>query len=116
LVVGRVIRYAIILSLWWITAITKDNLSIYLNLTGRLSIFYSPQMYNSDCTFTGTTKIKNLDQNIGALSLKFTESDLREISEAVPIEDVAGSRYFFENDKDSWKFADTPPIDPRVST
>ena len=62
------------------------------------------------------TKIKNLDQNIGALSLKFTESDLREISEAVPIHDVAGSQYFFGNDKDSWKFANTPPKDPRVST
>jgi len=71
-------------------------------------------MCNFDWTFTGTTKIKNLDQNIGAVSLKFTDSDLREISEAVPIDDVAGSRHFFDNDKDSWKFADTPPIDPRV--
>ncbi|KAK7397325.1 hypothetical protein VNO78_18493 [Psophocarpus tetragonolobus] len=63
----------------------------------------------------GTTKIKNLDQNIGALSLKFTESDMGEISEAVPIDDVAGTRYFFGNDKDSWKFANTPPKDLRVS-
>ncbi|RDX77967.1 putative aldo-keto reductase 1 [Mucuna pruriens] len=59
----------------------------------------------------GTTKIKNLDQNIGALSLKFTESDLREISEAVPIDDVAGNRHFSGNDKHSWKFADTPTKD-----
>lgn len=78
--------------------------------------YYSPQIYNFDLTFTGTTKIKNLDQNIGALSLKLTESDLREISEAVPIDDVAGSRYFFEYDKDSWKFADTPPINQSIST
>ncbi|TKY45277.1 aldo-keto reductase 1 [Spatholobus suberectus] len=64
----------------------------------------------------GTTKIKNLDQNIGALSLKFTESDLREISEAVPIDDVAGNRHFRGNAELSWEFANTPPKDPRVST
>ncbi|TKY45280.1 aldo-keto reductase 1 [Spatholobus suberectus] len=64
----------------------------------------------------GTTKIKNLDQNIGALSLKFTESDLREISEAVPIDDVAGNRHFSGNAILSWEFANTPPKDPRVST
>ncbi|ESW19184.1 hypothetical protein PHAVU_006G103400 [Phaseolus vulgaris] len=82
----------------------------------QLALAWVLHQGNDVVPIPGTTKIKNLDQNIGALSLKFTESDLREISEAVPIEDVAGSRYFFENDKDSWKFADTPPIDPRVST
>ncbi|CAJ1961110.1 unnamed protein product [Sphenostylis stenocarpa] len=56
-----------------------------------------------------TTKIKNLDQNIGALSLKFTESELIEISEAVPIDDVAGARHFNGSHKFTWKFANTPP-------
>ncbi|KAL3030568.1 hypothetical protein AAZX31_03G227900 [Glycine max] len=47
-----------------------------------------------------TTKIKNLDQNIGALSLKFPDSDsMKEISEAVSIDDVAGTRHFSENAK-----------------
>ncbi|CAJ1961108.1 unnamed protein product [Sphenostylis stenocarpa] len=56
-----------------------------------------------------TTKIKNLDQNIGALPLKFTESELIEISEAVPIDDVAGARHFNGSHKFTWKFANTPP-------
>ena len=68
-------------------------------------------------TITGTTKIKNLDQNIGALSVKLTEKDLREISEAVPIDDIAGTRHYDEGHAQvSWKFANTPPKDPSLST
>jgi len=63
---------------------------------------------------TGTTKIKNLDQNIGGVSLKFEESELREISEAVPIDDVAGTRHYYGSASFSWTIANTPPKDPRV--
>lgn len=47
---------------------------------------------------SGTTKSKNLDQNLGALAVKLSEEDLREISEAVPIDDVAGVRYYNGDD------------------
>ncbi|KAL5136105.1 putative aldo-keto reductase 1 [Glycine soja] len=87
----------------------------YQSTPPQLALAWVLHQGNDVVPIPGTTKIKNLDQNIGALSLKFTESDLREISEAVPIHDVAGSQYFFGNDKDSWKFANTPPKDPRVS-
>ncbi|KAK3023476.1 hypothetical protein RJ639_044856 [Escallonia herrerae] len=40
----------------------------------------------------GTTKIKNLDDNVGSVRVKLTESDRKEISDAVPITEVAGSR------------------------
>ncbi|XP_020212683.1 probable aldo-keto reductase 1 isoform X3 [Cajanus cajan] len=63
----------------------------------------------------GTTKIKNLDQNLGALAVKLSERDLREISEAVPIDDVAGGRYYNGLEHISWKFANTPPKDSRIS-
>ena len=67
-------------------------------------------------TFAGTTKIKNLDQNLGALAVKLAEKDLREISEAVPIEDVAGTHHYSEtSEKVSWKFANTPPKDSKAS-
>ena len=67
-------------------------------------------------TFTGTTKIKNLDQNLGALTVKLVEKDLKEISKAIPIEDVAGTQYFSEmSEKTSWKFGNTPPKDSKVS-
>ena len=60
-------------------------------------------------TFTGTTKIKNLDNNIGSLKVKLTEEDLKEISDAVPIEEVAGGRSYQNREHLLWKFATTPP-------
>jgi len=57
----------------------------------------------------GTTKIKNLDDNVGSLKVKFSEADLKEISDAVPIEEVAGSRSYQNKDHFLWKFANTPP-------
>ncbi|BBG92383.1 hypothetical protein Prudu_000107 [Prunus dulcis] len=39
----------------------------------------------------GTTKVKNLDINIGSLDVKLTEEDLKEICDAVPIDEVGGS-------------------------
>ncbi|KAF5454662.1 hypothetical protein F2P56_024310 [Juglans regia] len=57
----------------------------------------------------GTTKIKNLDNNIGSLKVKLTGEALKEISDAVPIEEVAGGRSFINADHLQWKFANTPP-------
>ncbi|KAH9754033.1 Aldo ket red domain-containing protein [Citrus sinensis] len=59
----------------------------------------------------GTTKIKNLDDNSDSLRIKLTKEDLKEISDAVPIEEVAGDRDPEGFDKASWKFANTPPKD-----
>lgn len=59
----------------------------------------------------GTTKIKNLDNNIGSLRVKLTEDDVKEISDAVPIEDVAGDRSNENYVRCSWKYANTPPRD-----
>ncbi|KAK7285145.1 hypothetical protein RJT34_19905 [Clitoria ternatea] len=84
--------------------------------TPQLALAWVLGQGNDVVPIPGTTKIKNLDQNIGAVSLKFTESDLIEISKAVPIDDVAGGRHFVGNNKLSWKFANTPPKDSRVST
>ncbi|XP_050275015.1 probable aldo-keto reductase 1 [Quercus robur] len=57
----------------------------------------------------GTSKIKNLENNIGSLNVKLTEEDLKEISDAVPIKDVAGGRSYQNMDHFQWKFANTPP-------
>ncbi|KAG6668775.1 hypothetical protein CIPAW_01G195000 [Carya illinoinensis] len=40
----------------------------------------------------GTTKIKNLDNNVGSLTVKLSEDNLREICEAVPIDEDVGER------------------------
>ncbi|KAK8689556.1 hypothetical protein V6N13_088270 [Hibiscus sabdariffa] len=64
----------------------------------------------------GTTKIKNLDSNIDSLKLKLAEEDLKEISDAVPINEVAGDPLPESLSKFRWKFGDTPPKGSKVST
>ncbi|XP_022858363.1 perakine reductase-like [Olea europaea var. sylvestris] len=58
----------------------------------------------------GTTKIKNLHENIGSVKVKLTSDDLKEISDAVPINEVAGSRTLDVFVQVSWRFANTPPL------
>jgi aryl-alcohol dehydrogenase-like predicted oxidoreductase len=41
----------------------------------------------------GTRRIRNLDENLGALALKLTAGDLAELEAAFPVTEVAGSRY-----------------------
>lgn len=63
---------------------------------------------------SGTSKIKNLDDNIGSLALKLTKEDLKEIADAVPIQEVAGDRTYEIMKKVSWKLANTPPKDTKA--
>ncbi|KAK9160852.1 hypothetical protein Syun_007193 [Stephania yunnanensis] len=56
-----------------------------------------------------STKIKNLDDNIGSVRVKLSEKDIKEISEAVPINEVASDRTYQSWPSCSWKSADTPP-------
>ncbi|KAB2629845.1 aldo-keto reductase 1 [Pyrus ussuriensis x Pyrus communis] len=60
-----------------------------------------------------TTKIKNLDANIGSLGVKLTEEDVKEVSDAVPIDQVAGERAFVLL-MALQKFANTPPKDSKI--
>ncbi|CAK9171185.1 unnamed protein product [Ilex paraguariensis] len=56
----------------------------------------------------GTTKIKNLDSNIGCLAIKLTPEDLKEISDSVPIDEVSGERAVGMWAKYTWKVVNTP--------
>ncbi|XP_042988630.1 probable aldo-keto reductase 1 [Carya illinoinensis] len=57
----------------------------------------------------GTTKIKNLENNIGSFKVKLTGEALKERYNVVPIEEVAGGRSYTNTDHLEWKFANTPP-------
>ncbi|KAL5566258.1 hypothetical protein UlMin_029422 [Ulmus minor] len=59
----------------------------------------------------GTTKTKNLDANISSVRVKLTKDDLKEISDLIPISEVAGDRSSDTFIRCSWKFASTPPKD-----
>lgn len=58
--------------------------------------------------FSGTTKIRNLDDNIGTLMVKLSEEDLKELSDAVPFDMVSGSRDYDLISQFTWKNSDTP--------
>ncbi|WOK99426.1 putative aldo-keto reductase 1 [Canna indica] len=56
----------------------------------------------------GTTKLRNLDHNIGSLNVKLSDDDLEEISDALPADEVAGSRAPGAFGSYVWQLADTP--------
>ncbi|XP_002266027.3 probable aldo-keto reductase 4 [Vitis vinifera] len=61
------------------------------------------------CPIPGTTKIENLKQNIGALSVKLTPEEMAELESIASADGVKGDRY--ESTAFTWKTADTPPLD-----
>ncbi|XP_027117080.1 auxin-induced protein PCNT115-like [Coffea arabica] len=58
------------------------------------------------CPIPGTTKIENLNQNIGALSVKLSAEDKAELESIASA--IKGERYASE--AGTWKTADTPPL------
>ncbi|XP_015888125.1 perakine reductase-like [Ziziphus jujuba] len=76
--------------------------------TPQLALAWLLHQGNDIIPIPGTTKVKNLADNIGALALKLTKGDLKEISDAFPIEEVGGNREFEVFSKYAWKFANTP--------
>nr|CAD1819794.1 unnamed protein product [Ananas comosus var. bracteatus] len=56
----------------------------------------------------GTTKIRNLDNNIGSLKVKLTEEDVKEICDALREEDVVGLRTNGPYLSMTWRRANTP--------
>lgn len=56
---------------------------------------------------SGTTKIPNLDENIGSVLVNLTSEEVEEIAAAVPSHEVAGSRV---GKRPNFDFADTPPL------
>ena len=60
------------------------------------------------CPILGTTKIENLDQNFGALSVKLTTEEMAELEYIASIDAVKGDRY--GPNVPTWKDSDTPPL------
>ncbi|KAE8677657.1 putative aldo-keto reductase 1 [Hibiscus syriacus] len=56
----------------------------------------------------GTTKVKNIMNNVGSLGLKLGEEDLKEICYAVPVDEVISKREMGILSEYTWKFANTP--------
>lgn len=60
------------------------------------------------CPIPGTTKIENLNQNIGALSVKLTPKEMAELESLAAAEIVKGDRY--GGSSSTWRESETPPL------
>ena len=61
--------------------------------------------------FAGTTKMNNLEENVGALNVKLSAEEVAEVAALVPEAEVAGERYYPGAKEISWLYSDTPPLD-----
>ncbi|XP_027120407.2 auxin-induced protein PCNT115-like [Coffea arabica] len=60
------------------------------------------------CPIPGTTKIENLDQNIGALSVKLSAEEMAELESIASA--IKGERYESDAGLGTWKTSETPPL------
>ncbi|XP_074297278.1 putative aldo-keto reductase 2 isoform X2 [Silene latifolia] len=74
----------------------------------QLALAWVHQQGEDVCPIPGTTKVENLNQNIGALSVKLTAEEMAKL-EGLASEDVVhGDRY--ASNFYTWKESDTPPL------
>lgn len=77
---------------------------------GQLALAWVHHQGDDVCPIPGTTKIKNFNQNIGALSVKLTPEEMSELESIATADAVKGDRYGAVNSASTWKNANTPPL------
>ncbi|KAF5950245.1 hypothetical protein HYC85_012238 [Camellia sinensis] len=75
---------------------------------GQLALAWVHHQGSDVCPIPGTTKIANLDQNIGALLVKLTPEEMSELESIASADEVKGDRYM--EGLTTWKNSDTPPL------
>lgn len=75
---------------------------------GQLALAWVLHQGDDVVPIPGTTKTKNFDENLGSLKVKLSQEEIKEITAAVPVDEVAGLRYPENHYKRVYKFADTP--------
>lgn len=76
--------------------------------SSQLALAWVHHQGNDVCPIPGTTKIENLDQNIGALSVNLTPEELAELEALASADLVKGDRY--TSGIATWKNSETPPL------
>lgn len=74
----------------------------------QLALAWVHHQGNDVCPIPGTTKVENLNQNIGALSVKLTPEELVELEGLASADNVWGDRY--ASGLATWKNSETPPL------
>ncbi|KAL3691722.1 hypothetical protein R1sor_005373 [Riccia sorocarpa] len=62
----------------------------------------------------GTTKWKNLEENIGALHIKLTPEDIKALEDSVPLDEVKGDRYI--DLSQTWRSMTSLPLEKWTGT
>ncbi|KAH9298782.1 hypothetical protein KI387_030464, partial [Taxus chinensis] len=75
---------------------------------GQLALAWVLHQGDDVVPIPGTTKTKNLDENIGSLNVKLSEGDLQEIANALPADEIVGHRTYEFLSHKTWRSADTP--------
>ncbi|KAL0547339.1 hypothetical protein IC582_017269 [Cucumis melo] len=76
--------------------------------TSQLALAWVHHQGDDVCPIPGTTKIENLNQNIGALAVKLTPEELAELEGFAADDVVKGDRY--GSALATWKTSETPPL------
>lgn len=77
---------------------------------GQLALAWVLHQGEDVVPIPGTTKEKNLDENLAAMEVKLSKEDLDEVTGAVPVCEIAGDRYGGFSSMRTFKYADTPPV------
>ncbi|KAF3338550.1 aldo-keto reductase 1 [Carex littledalei] len=78
--------------------------------TAQLALAWVLHQGDDVVPIPGTGKIKNLDSNISAVKVKLSDEDMKELTDLLNADDVAGSRIYGGYEHTSWKYANTPPL------
>lgn len=76
--------------------------------TSQLALAWVHHRGNDVVPIPGTTKISNLDSNIGALPVKLTPEEMAELEAYALADEIKGGRY--GDDISTWKHSETPPL------
>ncbi|XP_057778918.1 perakine reductase-like [Salvia miltiorrhiza] len=97
----------------------EKNRSIYVRFAGlaakhsctppQLALAWLLHQGHDVVPIPATTKIQNLEANIASLGVKLKAKDLKEIGEAINVDEVGGDREYGIFSKYTYKLADTPP-------
>lgn len=76
--------------------------------TSQLALAWVQHQGDGVCPIPGTTKIENLNQNIGSLSVSLTREEITELESLASDDAVKGDRY--GSNITTWKNSETPPL------
>eukprot|EP00253_Pinus_taeda_P033401 PITA_33401 len=77
---------------------------------GQLSLAWICHQGNNISPIPGTTKVKNLDENMGALSVKITAHEMKEIENVLSTSGFSGDRSRASLSNLTWVNSETPPL------